>query len=76
MMRRLKELEAGNSRLKKMYAEDSYSYLPEMVNKNPELERLSPAQKQLLRMGPKNVARLQKKLSDISRKLRVELEAS
>jgi hypothetical protein len=43
---------------------------------NPELERLSPAQKQLLRMGPKNVARLQKKLSDISRKLRVELEAS
>jgi hypothetical protein len=38
------------------------------------LERLSPAQKQMLRMGPDNTRRLQAKLSEISRALRAALE--
>lgn len=38
------------------------------------LERLSPAQKQVIRMGPINTQRLQRKLSEISRALRVALE--
>ena len=41
---------------------------------DPNLERLSPAQKQMLRMGPDNTRRLQAKLSEISRALRAALE--
>ena len=40
------------------------------------LERLSPAQKQVIRMGPINTQRLQRKLSEISRALRVALETN
>ena len=40
------------------------------------LERLSPAQKQVVRMGPINTQRLQRKLSEISRALRVALETN
>ncbi len=40
------------------------------------LERLSPAQKQVIRMGPINTQRLQRKLSEVSRALRLALEAS
>lgn len=42
---------------------------------DPALERLSPAQKQMLRMGPNNTRRLQSKLSEISRALRAALES-
>lgn len=37
---------------------------------DPQLERLSPAQKQLLRMGPENVARVQAWLRDFAAALR------
>ncbi len=37
----------------------------------PSLERLSPAQKQLLRMGPRNIALIQAKLSEIAAELRL-----
>ncbi|MGB1756443.1 MAG: DUF3014 domain-containing protein, partial [Pseudomonadales bacterium] len=40
---------------------------------DPALERLSPAQKQMLRMGPDNTRRLQAKLSEVSRALRAAL---
>ena len=40
------------------------------------LERLSPAQKQVLRMGPTNTQRVQRKLSEISRALRAALQAN
>jgi hypothetical protein len=35
----------------------------------PELERLSPAQKQLIRMGPRNIAAVQDQLREIARAL-------
>ncbi len=38
--------------------------------KNPELERLSPAQKQLLRMGPRNMQKIKAKLREIKAALR------
>lgn len=41
---------------------------------DPTLESLSPAQKQLVRMGPANTRRLQSKISDIARQLRKILE--
>lgn len=37
---------------------------------DPQLESLSPAQKQLLRMGPKNADAIKNKLRDIARELR------
>lgn len=40
---------------------------------NPQLESLSPAQKQLLRMGPKNAESIKDKLRDIARELRITL---
>jgi len=40
---------------------------------DPRLESLSPAQKQLLRMGPKNANSIKDKLRDIARELRVTL---
>ena len=40
---------------------------------DPELESLSPAQKQLLRMGPQNAASVKEKLRAIARELRVAL---
>jgi hypothetical protein len=36
---------------------------------DPRIERLAPAQKQLLRMGPRNVGLIQGKLRDVSRAL-------
>lgn len=39
-----------------------------------KLESLSPAQKQLIRMGPKNTRAIQAKLSEVARELRAELE--
>ncbi|MEX2489365.1 MAG: DUF3014 domain-containing protein [Pseudomonadales bacterium] len=41
---------------------------------NEKLESLSPAQKQLLRMGPKNTRAIQAKLSEFARELRALLE--
>ncbi|MCB1644525.1 MAG: DUF3014 domain-containing protein [Pseudomonadales bacterium] len=37
---------------------------------DPDLESLSAAQKQLIRMGPENTRKIQRKLSDLSRELR------
>lgn len=37
--------------------------------RDPELESLSPAQKQLLRMGPENVRRIQRKLTALAEEL-------
>jgi len=42
---------------------------------DPSLEGLSAAQKQLLRMGPDHTERLQDKLSEFARALRMALEA-
>ena len=42
---------------------------------DPKLESLSAAQKQLLRMGPDNVASIKDKLSDVARELRSSLES-
>lgn len=41
---------------------------------DPQLEDLSPAQKQLLRMGPKNASAVKDKLRDFARELRSALE--
>lgn len=41
---------------------------------DPKLELLSPAQKQLLRMGPKNAEAIKDKLRDVARELRSTLE--
>jgi hypothetical protein len=38
---------------------------------DPRLERLSGAQKQLLRMGPRNVRIVQDKLREVARALRI-----
>tara|TARA_R110002072_G_scaffold3830_4_gene27287 strand:+ start:37510 stop:38331 length:822 start_codon:yes stop_codon:yes gene_type:complete len=43
---------------------------------DPKLEMLSPAQKQLLRMGPKNADAIKAKLRDIARELRATLGQS
>jgi|TARA_B100000315_G_scaffold256614_1_gene302944 hypothetical protein len=41
---------------------------------NPRVERLSPAQKQLIRMGPKNTKVIKEKLSEIALELRKAME--
>jgi len=41
---------------------------------NPRVERLSPAQKQLIRMGPKNTSVIKEKLSEIALELRKALQ--
>lgn len=41
---------------------------------DPRLEALSPAQKQLLRMGPKNAEAVKEKLRDIAQELRTAIE--
>jgi len=43
---------------------------------NPELEALSPAQKQFLRFGPENVEKIKKKLREIAEVLRLRSAAS
>lgn len=41
---------------------------------DPQLEALSPAQKQLMRLGPKNGAAIKRKLGDFARELRSAVE--
>lgn len=41
---------------------------------NPRVERLSAAQKQLIRMGPKNIKVIKEKLSEVALELRKMLE--
>ncbi len=41
---------------------------------DPQLESLSPAQKQLLRMGPKHATSIKNKLRDLARELRAAVE--